>query len=125
LPKTERIVYHEEKEGVSMIKVFGSMKCPYCVVLKENLDRNSVPYQFVDILESLGNLGAFLAIRDSESVFDHLKEIKDIGVPALVDEQGKVWVDWEQWLTENGYEIFVPESTLSQPQSCSLDRKGC
>ena len=108
-----------------MIKVFGSMKCPYCVVLKENLDRNNVPYQFVDILESLGNLGAFLAIRDSECVFDHLKEIKDIGVPALVDEQGKVWVDWEQWLTENGYEIFVPESTLSQPQSCSLDRKGC
>ncbi|MBQ1483251.1 MAG: hypothetical protein IIZ28_06740 [Erysipelotrichaceae bacterium] len=40
-----------------MIKVYGSLKCPYCVVLKENLDRNNVAYDFIDILESLGRLG--------------------------------------------------------------------
>ena len=108
-----------------MIKVYGSVKCPYCMVLKQNLDANHVSYDFVDILESLGNLGAFLAIRDKEPVFDHLKAVNDIGLPALVDESGKVWTDWESWLTENNYEIFIPESTLTQPQACSLDRKGC
>lgn len=108
-----------------MIKVYGSLKCPYCVVLKENLDRNQAPYEFIDILESLGNLGDFLAIRDREPVFDHLKEINDIGLPAFIDEAGKVRIDWENWLTENGYTIFVPESTLTQGQTCSLDRKGC
>ena len=100
-----------------MITVYGSVKCPYCMVLKENLERNRVEFEFIEILESLGNLGAFLA------VFDHLKAVKDIGVPALIDESGKVWTDWETWLTENGLRIFIPESSLSQ--SCSLDRKGC
>ncbi|MBQ6216167.1 MAG: glutaredoxin [Erysipelotrichaceae bacterium] len=107
-----------------MIKVYGSLKCPYCVVLKENLDRNKIEYDFIDILASLSNLGAFLSLRDKDPVFDRLKEIEDIGVPALIDESGKVWIDWETWLKENGYEIFVPESTLTAP-SCSLDRKGC
>ena len=107
-----------------MIKVYGSLKCPYCVVLKENLDRNNVAYDFIDILESLGNLGSFLTLRDKDPVFDRLKSIEDIGVPALVDDNGKVWVDWETWLKENGLTVFVPESVLSAP-SCSLDRKGC
>lgn len=106
-----------------MIKVYGSVKCPYCMVLKENLDRNGVTYDFIEILENLGNLGAFLAIRDREPVFDHLKEVNDIGLPALVDENGKVWTDWEAWLKENSCEIFIPESSLNQ--TCSLDRKGC
>ncbi len=106
-----------------MIKVYGSYKCPYCMVLKENLDRNRVTYDFVDILESLGNLGAFLALRDSDPVFDHLKAVNDIGLPALVEENGRVWTDWETWLKENNYEIFIPESSLNQ--TCSLDRKGC
>jgi hypothetical protein len=53
------------------------------------------------------------------------KAVNDIGLPALVDESGKVWTDWESWLTENNYEIVIPESTLTQPQACSLDRKGC
>ncbi|MBR3342834.1 MAG: glutaredoxin [Solobacterium sp.] len=108
-----------------MTTVYGSLKCPYCVVLKENLDRNNAPYEFIDILDSLRNLGAFLRIRDKEPVFDHLKAVNDIGLPALVDDNGKVWTDWESWLTENGYEIFIPEASLTQGQACSLDRKGC
>lgn len=108
-----------------MIKVYGSMKCPYCVVLKENLDRNRVEFEFIEILESLRNLSAFLAIRDREPVFDHLKAVNDIGLPALVDEDGTVWTDWETWLKNNNYEIFIPEAAASQPQACSLDRKGC
>ena len=108
-----------------MTKVYGSTKCPYCLVLKENLDKNNAPYEFIDVLENFGNLSAFLEIRDKEAVFDHLKAVGDIGLPALVDDSGKVWTDWESWLTENGYEIFVPESVLTQGQSCGLDRKGC
>ena len=108
---------------MTMIKVYGSVKCPYCMVLKENLERNRIEFDFVEILESLSNLGAFLAIRDREPVFDHLKAVNDIGLPALVDENGKVWTDWESWLTENNYKIFITESSLNQ--SCSLDRKGC
>lgn len=96
------------------------------MVLKENLDQNHAEYEFIDILESLRNLGAFLALRDKDPVFDHLKAVKDIGLPALVTEEGKVYTDWEAWLTENGYEIFVPEASLTQGQACSINnRKGC
>ena len=95
-----------------MIKVYGSMQCPYCVVLRENLDRNNIEYDFAEILDSLRNLKAFLILRDTEPVFDHLKAINDIGVPALVDEDGKVWTDWETWLKENNYTVFVPESSI-------------
>ena len=95
-----------------MIKVYGSMQCPYCVVLRENLDKNNIEYDFAEILDSLRNLKAFLILRDAEPVFDHLKAINDIGVPALVDEDGKVWTDWETWLKENNYTVFVPESSI-------------
>ena len=105
-----------------MIKVYGSDLCPYCTVLKENLDQNKIEYRFIEILDSLGNLGSFLLLRDNDPVFDHLKEIGDIGVPALVDEDGKVWTDWETRLTRNGYTIFIPESSLVQ--ACSIERKG-
>ena len=106
-----------------MIKVYGSVQCPYCMVLKENLDRNQVTYEFIEILANLGNLGAFLELRDGDPVFDHLKKVRDIGVPALVDENEKVWTDWETWLKENNYTVFIPESSLMQ--TCSMDRKGC
>ena len=92
-----------------MIKVFGNLNCPYCVVLKENLDRNNIEYEFVDVLGSLSNLGAFLALRDKEPVFDHLKQINDIGLPAFIDEEGRVRIDWENYLTEHGYLKTVPE----------------
>ena len=108
-----------------MIKIYGNYNCPYCMVLKENLDRNNIQYEFVDVLESLGNLSEFLAIRDREPVFDHLKEINDIGLPAFIDEENRVRIDWENWLTQHGYEIPVPKSTIFEKSSCSLDRKGC
>ncbi len=108
-----------------MIKVYGNLNCPYCVVLKENLDRNKIEYEFIDVLESLGNLAAFLKLRDSEPVFDHLKQINDIGLPAFIDEEDRVRIDWENWLTEHGYSIPVPKASIFENSSCSIDRKGC
>ena len=89
-----------------MIKVYGSLKCPYCVVLKENLDRNKIEYDFIDILASLSNLGAFLSLRDKDPVFDRLKEIEDIGVPALIDESG--WTEIGDPLPGCQHDAFIP-----------------
>lgn len=114
-----------KKEIIVMIKVYGNMNCPYCVVMKENLDLNNVEYEFVDVLASLSNLGSFLALRDREPVFDELKSMNDIGLPAFIDQDNRVRIDWENWLIENGYEIKVPKATIFENSSCSLDRKGC
>ena len=104
-----------------MLKIYGSPMCPDCRECKENFDANGVEYTLIDINESLRNLKEFLALRDSLSVFDHCKEIGDIGLPALVKEDGTVILDWERYLSDNGLPIVYKESG----PACSLDGKGC
>ncbi|SFG85355.1 Glutaredoxin-related protein [Lachnospiraceae bacterium C7] len=105
-----------------MITVYGSPMCPDCVACKENFDKYKVEYEYIDINENLKNLKKFLKYRDSEPVFDRLKAIGDIGIPACIDENGKVFTDWEGYLKEQGYEVIEVET---QGQSCSIDGKGC
>ena len=104
-----------------MLKIYGSPMCPDCRECKENFDANGIEYIMIDINESLRNLKEFLALRDSLSVFDHCKEIGDIGLPALVKEDGTVILDWERYLSDNGLPIVYKESG----PACSLDGKGC
>jgi len=104
-----------------MLKIYGSPMCPDCRECKENFDANGVEYTMIDINESLRNLKEFLALRDSLPVFDHCKEIGDIGLPALVREDGTVILDWERYLSDNGLPIVYKESG----PACTLDGKGC
>ena len=103
-----------------MLTVYGSPMCPDCRECKTNFDANKVEYEFIDINESLGNLSAFLKLRDSLPVFDHCKEINDIGIPALVREDGSVFLDWEGYLKEQGLPVVYKEGA-----ACSIDGKGC
>ncbi len=104
-----------------MLKIYASPMCPDCRECKENFDANGIEYTMIDINESLRNLKEFLALRDSRSVFNHCKEVGDIGLPALVREDGTVFLDWEGYLTENGLPIVYKE----RGPVCSLDGKGC
>ena len=104
-----------------MFRIYGSPMCPDCRECKANFDANNVSYEFIDINESLRNLKDFLALRDNLPVFDHCKEINDIGLPAIVREDGSVFLDWEGYLKENGLPIVYKEDG----QACGLDRKGC
>ena len=88
---------------------------------KKNFDLYNVEYEFLDINESLRNLSIFLDMRDHNPVFDRLKAIGDIGLPAIVKEDGEVFTDWETYLKEK---VLEPVFSNSGP-SCSLDRKGC
>lgn len=108
-------------EDESMIRVYGSSMCPDCVACKYNFNLYKVEYEFLDINESLHTLKEFLILRDREPVFDHLKAINDIGIPACVKEDGTVFTDWEGYLKEQGYEVKEVQSGTA----CSLDHKGC
>ena len=103
-----------------MLKIYGSKMCPDCVICKANLDYYHIEYEFLDINENLKTLKDFLVYRDTYPVFDHLKEVHDIGLPALVDNE-TVFTDWENYLKEKGFE---PIQT-NQGSSCSLNGKGC
>ena len=104
-----------------MLTIYGSPMCPDCRECKRNFDENGVSCRFLDIGESLGTLSDFLALRDSLPVFDRCKEIHDIGLPALVREDGSVFLDWEGYLKERGLPVVYRE----RGGACSLDGKGC
>lgn len=97
--------------------------CPDCRECKRNFDANNIEYEIIDINENLRNLKEFLKLRDSLPVFDHCKEINDIGLPALIDEDGTVFLDWEGYLSKRGLPITYTE--LKPGTVCSLDGKGC
>lgn len=103
-----------------MLKVYGSLMCPDCVAAKTNFDYFKVDYEFIDINASMKNLKEFLIYRDTSPIFDHLKEIHDIGIPACIDEDGNVFTDWETYLKKRG---MTPLNISSV--SCSINGKGC
>ena len=104
-----------------MLTIYGSPLCPDCRECKENFDAHGIEYTMLDINESLRNLKAFLALRDSLPVFDPVKAAGGIGIPALVQEDGIVSLDWEGYLEAQGLPVVYKESG----PACSLDGKGC
>lgn len=105
-----------------MLKVYGSPMCPDCRACKANFDRFGIAYEYLDVTGSLKNLKQFLIYRDSNPVFDRLKKIHDIGLPACVDEDGTIFTDWEGYLKGKGFEPFAVEASAP---ACSVTGKGC
>lgn len=77
-------------------------------------------YIAVNIGEHIRYLSAFMKLRDTNPVFDRMKEIGDVGVPAFVFEDGRVSIDpADAGLIEYGSQ-----------NACSVEdhkngRKGC
>lgn len=104
-----------------MFKIYGSEMCPDCVACKLNFDTYGIEYEFIDINKRLRDLSDFLKLRDTDPVFDHCKEIGDIGLPALVREDGSVFLSWDKYLKESGFSVIG----FGDGASCSVDGKGC
>lgn len=104
-----------------MLKIYGSDLCKDCVAYKGVLDAHQVAYEFINITESMANLKAFLALRDSSEAFAKVREKGTVGVPCIIEEDGSMTVLWKKWLADHGYE--VPE--MEAGQACSMDGKGC
>lgn len=106
-----------------MLTIYGSKMCSDCRNCKLNFDKYNIEYKFIDINESLKNLKEFLYIRDhNDDVFKRLKDIGDIGLPAIIDSDNKVFTDWETYLINFGYTKLEYEENKT---SCSIDHKGC
>ena len=81
-----------------MLKIYGSMLCPDCVKCREDLEQAGIAYEYLDFSEHLLYLKEFLALRDIESVFDEIRTAGMIGIPCIVTEDGKVTLDWSEFL---------------------------
>jgi glutaredoxin-related protein len=104
-----------------MITVYGSPLCPDCRECKVNFDAHRIPYEAVDITESMRNLKAFLKLRDTLAAFDPCRANGSVGIPAIVCEDGGVTLDWEAYLAQRGLPVVYREDR----PACRIDGKGC
>ena len=76
-----------------MIKIYGMPTCPYCDYFHEQIKGRESEFEYINIGENIRNMSAFMRLRDTNPVFDRLKAIGDVGIPAFVFEDGRVSVD--------------------------------
>ena len=110
----------KQKGETHMIKIYGMPTCPYCDYVHAQIAGREDEFQYINIGENIRNMSAFTRLRDTSPVFDHCKEIGDVGIPAFVFEDGRISIDQEDaGLIEYG-----------TPNACSIEdhkagRKGC
>ena len=75
--------------------IYGSMLCPDCVQCRKDLDEAGVAYEYRDFAEDLRNLKAFLELRETEEIFQSVKQDGKIGIPCIVNEDGSVTLTWK------------------------------
>lgn len=73
--------------------LYYTMSCPDCPPFIEELNRQGIEFEGVDILESPANLKKFLRLRDDKPEFDGIKQWGFIGIPVLVTKDDKYIFD--------------------------------
>lgn len=81
------------------MKVYGSEICIECRNFKAIEKSRGFDVEFIDITENTDNLKAFLKLRDTEKVFEPIKQISGIGIPLFVNENGKMTLDLNEALS--------------------------
>ena len=74
------------------------MLCKDCVECVADLKNANVEFEFLDFADSLLHLKEFLKLRDESALFDRVREMGSIGIPAIVKEDGRLILDWEEFL---------------------------
>lgn len=101
------------------ITMYGAPICGDCVVMKEALLKSGkVELDYRNITETTTNLKEFLSYRDSETMFDSVKEEGRIGIPFFILEDGTKTLDITSFVDVQLEEIEKPVI------ACSLDGKG-
>ena len=62
-----------------MIRIYEMPTCPYCDYIHEQIAGREDEFEYINIGENIRNLGAFIRLRDTDPVFDHLKAVGDVG----------------------------------------------
>ncbi|SHH66061.1 Glutaredoxin-related protein [Anaerosphaera aminiphila DSM 21120] len=81
-----------------MITLFISSKCPECPEAVQSFKASELNYKTVDITESMDNLRLFLKYRDSNSFFDNIKSLNQVGIPSIMIGDGKSFISYKSSL---------------------------
>lgn len=105
-----------------MLKMYGSPICSGCVAVKEQFAAQNIPYEFVNITESIPNLRAFLKLRDTREELRAAKEEGRVCLPTFEFEDGTITMDLEEVYARLERETAEPrEAEEEAPAFCSAD----
>ena len=80
------------------VTVIGSHLCPDTLYALNKLVEDGADMEFRNLSASLSDLKAYLALRESEAVFDGPKARGSLGIPCFVLEDGTVTLELEKVL---------------------------
>lgn len=82
--------------------VYGTNACPDCVEAIQKLDEKKADYVYLEFSNNMPNLKRFLKLRDTEAIFDAVKEQGKVGVPCFKLEDGTLTLNLEEVLDKIG-----------------------
>ena len=82
--------------------VYGTTACPDCVEAIQKLDEKKADYVYLEFSNNMPNLKRFLKLRDTEAIFDTVKEQGKVGVPCFKLEDGTLTLNLEEVLDKIG-----------------------
>lgn len=106
-----------------MMKVYGADICIDCRNYKAIQESRGFEAEYVDITESTLNLREFLEIRDSDPMFEPVKEHHGIGIPLFVREDGVKTFDIDEAFSWIGQSPVKEEEIIEKRMSCGIN--GC
>ena len=86
------------------MKVYGMKTCVDCIVMQAEFDEKKIPYEFVEITESVPLMKEFLTLRDTDPVFEEVRKEHRIGVPCFVLSTGRLTLDIAEAKADLGVE---------------------
>lgn len=81
-----------------MLKIYGSPLCPDCVRCKQELEEAGVAFLYLDIGEKLLYLKQFLKLRDTNTLFEPVRQRGQIGIPCIVREDNTLTFEWDEFI---------------------------
>lgn len=86
------------------MKIYGMKTCGDCVAMQAEFDEKKIPYEFIEITESVPLMKEFLTLRDTDPVFEEVRKEHRIGVPCFVLSTGRLTLDIAEAKADLGVE---------------------
>lgn len=106
-----------------MMKVYGAEICVDCRNYKSIQMNRGFEAEYIDITENTKNMKEFLEIRDTEAIFDEIKERHGIGIPLFVREDGTKTFDINEAMSWINQPAVRDDEIVEKIMACSI--YGC
>ncbi len=105
------------------MKVYGAEICIDCRNYKAIRNARGFEAEYVEITENTTNLKEFLAMRDTDSVFDEVRAHNGIGIPLFVNDDGRKTLDIDEAFSWIGQAPVKDEEIVERINTCGVS--GC